>query len=268
MSSTRRRNEILEEVLRNGTVLVEDLVDRYRLSVETIRRDLRILHDKGLLRRNYGGAEKKDKMTWEMPYTERINYHIEQKKAIAREVINLLDNGDSVFLDGNTTGLAVSQLIPDHKELVIVTNSIMVAFNLTQNKTRSEVFIAGGKVGENGLTSGHKLQQELKQYRFDKALFSCAGIMPQGGLYYSKMEPQSTALTLYEQSHQLILMADSSKMNQSAFLFGMEAKRVHVLVTDEGIPVPILEKLRDIIPRVIVAKVEEQPMTFDFSAGG
>ncbi len=57
MSSIHRRNEILAEVKRSGTVLVEDLVDRYQLSVETIRRDLRILHEKGLLRRNYGGAE-------------------------------------------------------------------------------------------------------------------------------------------------------------------------------------------------------------------
>ncbi|NBD22971.1 DeoR/GlpR family DNA-binding transcription regulator [Paenibacillus glycinis] len=257
MSSAKRRNEILQEVLRDGAVLVEDLADRYQLSVETIRRDLRILHDKGLLRRNYGGAEKKEQMTWEMPYTERINYHVEQKKAISKEVINLLENGDSVFLDGNTTGLTLSRLIPDHKELIIVTNSIMVAFNLSQKKTRSEVYIVGGKVGDNGLTSGLKLQQELKQYRFDKGLFSCAGITPQG-LYFSKMEPQSTAVTLSDQSHQLILMADSSKMNQTAFLFGMETKRIHVLVTDEGIPVPILEKLRDMIPRVIVAKLDEQ----------
>jgi DeoR/GlpR family transcriptional regulator of sugar metabolism len=263
MSSTRRRIEILEEVRRSGSVLVEDLVNQYQLSVETIRRDLRILHDKGLLRRNYGGAEKKEKTTWEMPYTQRINYNIQQKEAIAKEVINLLEDGDSVFLDGNTTGFAVSRLIPEHKELVIVTNSIMVAFNLIQKKSRSQVFIAGGEVNDSGLTSGHKLHQELKQYQFDKALFSCAGVMHQG-LYFSKMEPQSTAQTLSEQSHQLILMADSSKMNQSAFLFGMEAKRIHVLVTDDGIPLPFLEKLRDMIQKVIVVKMDEQqPLTFN-----
>ncbi|MNJ43616.1 Glucitol operon repressor [compost metagenome] len=263
MSSTRRRNEILEEVRRNGSVLVENLVDHYQLSVETIRRDLRILHDKGLVRRNYGGAERREKTTWEMPYTQRINYNIEQKEAIAKEAINLLEDGDSVFLDGNTTGLAVSRLIPVHKELVIVTNSIMVAFNLLQKNSRSQVFIVGGEVDKSGLTSGHKLHQELKQYRFDKALFSCAGIMQQG-LYFSKMEPQSIAQRLSDQARQLILMADSSKMNQSAFLFGMEVKRIGVLITDDGIPLPFLEKLREMIQKVIVVKMDEQQsLTFN-----
>lgn len=261
MSSTKRRSEILEEVRSNGSVLVEELVNRYQLSVETIRRDLRILHDKGLLRRNYGGAEKKEQTTWEMPYTQRINYNFEQKEAIAKEVVNLLEDGDSVFLDGNTTGLAVSRHIPEHRELLIVTNSIGIASNMIQRKSRSQVFLAGGEVAENGLTTGHKLIHELKQYRFDKALFSCAGVMPHG-LFYSKIEPQSTAQALSEQSNQLILMADSSKMNQSAFLLGIETRRVNVLVTDDGIPIPLLEKLRAIIQKVIVVKVEEKPLMF------
>lgn len=255
MSSMRRRNEIVDEVRRNGSVLVEDLVNRYQLSVETIRRDLRILHEKGLLRRNYGGAEKKEQTTFEMPYTQRIHYHLEQKEAIAKEVVKLLDDGDSVFLDGNTTGLVVSRHIPEHKELVIVTNSTVIALNLIQKKTRSKVYIAGGEVGENGLTCGHKLRQELRQYRFDKALFSCAGITAHG-IFFSKMEPQSTAQTLAELSNELIVMADSSKMNQSAFLFGMETRKIHTLVTDEGLPASLQDKLKDQLKQVVIAKVE------------
>ncbi|MGG4552337.1 DeoR/GlpR family DNA-binding transcription regulator [Paenibacillus humicus] len=192
MNSRRRRNEILEEVRRNGSVLVENLVDQYQLSVETIRRDLRILHEKGLVRRNYGGAERREQTTWEMPYTQRIHYNLEQKEAIAKEAIHLLEDGDSVFLDGNTTGLAVSRLIPAHKELVVVTNSIMVAFNLVQKNSRSQVFMVGGEV------------------------------------------------------------------DQSAFLFGMDVKRISVLITDDGISLPFLEKLREMIQKVIVVKMEEQ----------
>ena len=245
----------MAEVRSSGTVLVEDLVNRYQLSVETIRRDLRILHEKGLVRRNYGGAEKKEQTTFEMPYTQRTQYHLEQKEAIAKEVVQLLTDGDSVFLDGNTTGLVVSRHIPEQKELVIVTNSMIIALDLIQKKTRSKVYLAGGEVAENGMTGGNNLRQELKQYRFDKALFSCAGVMPKG-LYFSKNEPQSTAQTLAELSNQLILIADSSKMNQNAFLFGLETKRIHTLVTDEGIPPMFLEKLRDLVERVIVARLE------------
>ena len=259
MSWAKRRNEIVEEVRRNGSVLVEDLVSRYELSVETIRRDLRILHEKGLVRRNYGGAEKKEQTTWVLPYNERINLNFEKKVAIAKEAVNFLEDGDSVFLDGNTTGLAVSRYIPEHKELVVVTNSIMIALNMIQRKCRAQVFLAGGEVEQDGMTSGHKLQLELKQYQFDKAFFSCAGVTKQG-LYFTKTDPLSTAQTLANQSRELILIADSSKMNKSAFLLAMETQRVDVLITDDGIPVPFLEKLRDIIQRVIVVKVNEEPI--------
>lgn len=80
----------------------------------------------------------------------------------------------------------------------------------------------------------------------------------QQGLYFSKVEPQSVAQRLSDQARQLILLADSSKMNQSAFLFGMDVKRISVLITDDGISLPFLEKLREMIQKVIVVKMEEQ----------
>lgn len=253
MSSTKRRNEIAEAVRQTGSVFVEDLVKKYNVSVETIRRDLRILHEKGMVRRNYGGAEKREQTTWDMPYYLRKNYHFEQKEAIAKAAIQLLEDGDSIFLDGNTTGLAVSRHIPIEKELMIVTNSAMVTINLIEKGCLSKVYLVGGEVSEEFMTTGHKLEQELKQYRFDKALFSCMGVMTQG-LFFSKMEPMRTTQMISDQSAQLILLADSSKMNRRAFLFGLDTRRIHVLITDEGIQPSILEKLREIIHTVIVVK--------------
>lgn len=72
-------------VRRIGSVSVEELVDTYQVSVETIRRDLRILDEKGFLRRTYGGAVKREQTTWDMPYYERMQLNLERKEAIARE---------------------------------------------------------------------------------------------------------------------------------------------------------------------------------------
>lgn len=121
-------------VRRVGSVSVEELVDTYQVSVETIRRDLRILDEKGFLRRTYGGAVKREQTTWDMPYYERMQLNLERKEAIAREAVKLLEDGDSVFIDGNTSGLVLSRYVPDDKNLTIVTNSAMVTLNLIQKK--------------------------------------------------------------------------------------------------------------------------------------
>jgi DeoR/GlpR family transcriptional regulator of sugar metabolism len=257
MNSVRRRNEIIMEVRRAGSVSVDELIVTYGVSVETIRRDLRILDEKGIVRRTYGGAVKREQTTWDMPYYERMQLNLERKEAIAREAVLLLEEGDSVFVDGNTTGLVLSRLIPGDKNLTIVTNSAMVALNLVQKKGRLNVYMVGGEVGEDGMTFGYKLHCELRQYRFDKALFSCMGFGTQG-IYYSKWEPLQIAQMMVEQSNHLILMADSSKANRSGFLFGMELNRVQTLVTDEGTPHDMRDSLRETVRNLIVTSSDDQ----------
>lgn len=258
MNSIQRRNEIVRWVKRDGNVYVEQLVAKYKVSVETIRRDLRILDDQGLVKRTYGGAAKREQTTWDMPFHDRIHLNRERKEAIARASMTLLEHGDSLFLDGNTTGYILAHLLPAELQLMIVTNSLFVATALLQRQVKSKVFLVGGEVGEEGMTSGHKLQQELLQYRFDKAIISCMGVMPTG-TYYSKTEPMRVAQTISELTSQLILIADSSKMNRNAFHFGLETKRFDVLVTDDSCPVPLLEKLELSIRRIIVASHEAPP---------
>jgi len=252
MNSVQRRNDIIRLVKRDGAVLVEQLVAKYDVSVETIRRDLRILDEKGFVKRTYGGAAKREQTTWDMPFHERVNLNRERKERIAKEAVQLLENGDSVFLDGNTTGYVVSMTLPVELQLMIVTNSLFVATTLLQRRAKSKVFLVGGEVNEEGMTSGHKLQQELSSYRFDKAIVSCMGLTAQGA-FFSKTEPMRVACSIAERSNQLILAADSSKMNRHAFLFGLETKQIDVFITDDEAPAPLLEKLAESIDRIIVA---------------
>lgn len=259
MSAIRRRNDIVLQVKHNGNVTVEQLVDKYEVSVETIRRDLRILDEKGMVRRTYGGAVMREQTTWDLPFNERMMLHYEQKNSIAKEAVLLLENGDSVFIDGNTTCYTLSHYIPPEMELMIVTNSPAIILNMLQMKSRSKLFLIGGEVSSEGMTTGYKLHQELKQYRFDKAFFSCMGISTQG-CFFSKIDPLQVAQTLAEQSKKLILVADSSKMNRSGFLFGLETKRVDVLVTDSGTPTKTVDKLKECIRNVIVSGDEIQTL--------
>ncbi|MBW7455377.1 DeoR/GlpR family DNA-binding transcription regulator [Paenibacillus sepulcri] len=256
MNTITRRNDIVKRVKKEGSIDVEGLAVAYGVSVETVRRDLRYLDDKGLIKRTYGGAVKRERTTWDMPYNQRILFQKDLKEAIAREAVKQLENGDSIYIDGNTTCVILSRFIPPDLELSIVTNSLHIAWILKQHGGRMTIYLVGGELGQEGMTFGHKLIMEMKQYQFDKVFFSCMGINAKG-CYYSKWEPMLTAQTAAEHANRVILLADSSKMNRNGFLFGLDHKSIDCLVTDEGAPEPLLDKLRESIEQVITVPVTE-----------
>lgn len=256
----RRRNEIVKQVKSNGSVDVEALALAFEVSVETIRRDLRYLNEKGLIKRTYGGAVKHEQSSGDMPFNERVLFQQNLKEAIAREAVKLLENGDSIYIDGNTTGVILSRFIPADLELNIVTNSFHIAWILKQIRGRITIYLVGGELGEEGMTFGHKLISELKSYHFDKVFFSCLGVNVTG-CFFSKWEPMQIARTVAAQANRVILLADSSKMNRNGFLLGIEHKNIDCLVTDNGAPDFLLDKLRETIGNVIVAPVSDSLST-------
>jgi DeoR/GlpR family transcriptional regulator of sugar metabolism len=216
-------------------VNVELLMREYNVSVETIRRDLRILDDRGYVKRIYGGAVKVEQSAGEIPFQERLGRNQAKKEAIAREAVKFLEDGDSLFLDGKTTCLAFAKHIPAHLELTVVTNSVTVAQHLIENNKKCTVFMTGGELNEDGMITGPKLHQELKEYRFEKAFFSTIAL-DATGCFYTRVEPQQLARTLAEVSSKLILLADSSKINKVALLLGISTDDLDVVITDDEAP--------------------------------
>ncbi|MCI3926894.1 DeoR/GlpR family DNA-binding transcription regulator [Paenibacillus sp. TRM 82003] len=252
MKTSQRRNEILERIDLDGEVSVERLLQVYEVSVETIRRDLRVLDERGFVKRVYGGAVKLDQSIRDIPYSDRLTQNLSEKEAIAREAAKLLDDGDSVYIDGKTTCLSLIRHIPQDMELTVVTNSIHVGFQLSSHKVNCSVFLVGGQLDKDGMTTGPKLYQDLKEYRLDKAFFSAIAVNAKG-CYYAKPEPQQLAYTLAEVSMNLHLLVDSSKLNRSAFLLGLELNRFDSIVTDAGAPASFLEAAKAASCNVIVA---------------
>lgn len=235
MKSTKRRSEILKLVNQHGNVTVDQLLLAYKVSEETLRRDLRILADSGYVKRVYGGAIKMDKKSKYLPYEDRLGIQYNEKKAIGRYCVHLLENGDSIFIDGRTTCHVFADQIPHDMNLKIVTNSTFLANNLLNKSSKLQIFVLGGQLSNEGLLTGPQLYDELKRYRLDKAFISCIGL-DANGCYFAKPEAQQIATTLQAISSELILLADSSKINQQAFLSGLAIDQFHYIITDDEAP--------------------------------
>lgn len=246
----KRRQEIVNRIEREDEVWVEPLIKEFEVSVETIRRDLRFLESRGIVKRVYGGAIKLDKSARYIPYSVRQNLHFLQKEAIALESVKLLETGDCVFIEGTTTCIVMARHIPSNLELTVVTNSIHVAYHLQSSRCR--VFLVGGEMNEGGMSTGPQLQQEIVKYRFDKTFFS-TGAVNVKGCFCTKPENQHLILTLADISTSLILLADSSKMNRSAFLFGLDLNRLDYIVTDQDVPRSFLDATAHSSCEIVVA---------------
>jgi DeoR family fructose operon transcriptional repressor len=138
---TQRRREILAEVRKTSAVSAEDLALRFGVSVETIRRDLRHMRDRGLLERVYGGALPVQ--STEGSFAARSTKHLERKQAIARLAATLVKPDDTIVIDVGTTALEVARALPGDFRGRVLTNSVPVAMELSGNES-IELLLSGG----------------------------------------------------------------------------------------------------------------------------
>lgn len=148
-----------------------------------------------------------------------------------------------MFIDGRTTCLVFASLIPADMNLTVVTNSVILAQSLMNKGGNLKIHVVGGELNEEGLLTGPKVYEELKNFRFDHAIFSCIGLNEKG-CYFAKSDAQQVSSILKEISSKLLLLVDSSKINRQAFLFGLDLEHFHTIITDNSAPRNFIEQAR------------------------
>jgi DeoR family glycerol-3-phosphate regulon repressor len=156
MSQTFRLPDILEIARAEGKVTVENLAERFDVTVQTIRRDLAELANAGKLERVHGGAILPSGVS-NILYEERRRLNEPGKLAIARACAAAIPDDASLFLDIGTTTEAVARELMDHRNLMVVTNNINVAQILMSNSD-SEIIVAGGAA--TGLKGNRHIRYE------------------------------------------------------------------------------------------------------------
>src|SRR5689334_20966818 len=86
LSPNPRQAEMLSAVREHGSLSVEALADRFGVTLQTVRRDMKLLADAGLLARFHGGVRVPGSTTENIAYRQRQHLHESAKKRIARAV--------------------------------------------------------------------------------------------------------------------------------------------------------------------------------------
>ncbi|MBO7146510.1 MAG: DeoR/GlpR transcriptional regulator [Lentisphaeria bacterium] len=228
------REALICESLTGGVKTIAELSSELKVSEATVRRDLESLENSGAIRRVYGGAELLRKRNSEPLYEEKAAIHPQEKTTIAEKAIQFLKEGDTIFLDGGSTVLEMAKRLPAIPNLTIVTNSLMAAAELMEKKHR--LILVGGEFRSLSRTLvGPLTAKILENVSISKAFLGTIGFEPERGISTTDPNEAFTKELVMKRADKVFLLADSSKLAVSSFVFSGNASDIDTLITDSGI---------------------------------
>ena len=231
MSQTHRERLIIEHLNATGAARIADLAVLLVVSEETIRRALKRLEALGSITRVHGGVHLKD---WgpEPSFALRFGLYPDRKRAIAARAAGLIAEGASLFLDVGSTTAYVAQALRDHRELLVVTNSLAVAQTLA-GRGGNRVFMAGGELRpHDGGAFGAEALAFVRQFRVQHAILSVAALDPKSGFMLQDLREAEFSREIIQCADLATIVADASKFDRSAPIRICAPGAIHRLVTD------------------------------------
>ncbi|MBL4769257.1 MAG: DeoR/GlpR transcriptional regulator [Rhodobacteraceae bacterium] len=244
MQQNFRLPDILEIARIEGKVTVDDLAERFQVTVQTIRRDLGDLANSGRLERVHGGAILSSGNI-NIGYQDRRSLNETAKHSIAKACAARIPNGASVFLNIGTSTEAVASALLDHQNLLVVTNNMNVAHILASRDT-CQVIITGGSLrrSDGGLV-GHLASSTIRQFKFDFAVIGCSALDLDGDLLDFDFQEVDVSQTIIKQARKTLLVADHSKLHRTAPARIGSLSEIDTMYTDQPLPTPLMDKCQD-----------------------
>lgn len=228
-----RLSRIVDLLAQQGTVRTTALMDLLGVSGATVRRDLDVLAERGLIRKVHGGAAlaSQDQRYADRQQTEQVG-----KARLAQVALGLLRPGQTVYLDAGTTARHVAQALRRvpalTRTLRVVTHGLDVAYELNGE---CPLYVVGGEVyGSTYSLTGPDALATVGRYSYDVFLVGCTSIDPERGLTNSNLVEAQQKSAILRRARQTVLIADHSKWGPSGFVTFAGLGEVHAWVTDEA----------------------------------
>jgi DeoR family fructose operon transcriptional repressor len=232
-----RHRAIAGIVVQQGRVAVSEIATTFGVTTETVRRDLAQLERAGLLRRVHGGAVPTAALAGAEPgLADRDVLHAEQKDRIARAALDLLPAcGGSILLDAGTTTGRLASLLPTDRQLLVVTHAVPLAARLA-GVPGIALHLLGGQVrGTTQAAVGPDTVRALAELRADVAFLGTNALLPGHGLTTPNVDEAAVKRALVAAGRQVVVLADSSKLDREHLVRFATVSEIDVLVTDEAI---------------------------------
>jgi len=222
MLAETRRRRLLELITRQGYATLDELVRVIGVSESTIRRDLESLDLSGSIKRTHGGAIYTGEVRSMPAFEERTATAAAEKRAIGLAAAGLLDDGDTVLLDGGTTTMEVARALVGRR-LQVVTNSLPIAQLLASSQQTDLILIGGYIYPRTGVALGPLAIATMQSIRVRTAILGAGGIVAEG-IYNSNSLLVETERQMMCCGQEVMIVADHTKFGRLALarLCGLE----------------------------------------------
>lgn len=232
MLALERRNLILEKLQEDKRVVVSELSQIFKVSEETIRRDLERFEKEGLVTKSYGGAVLNESTGVDMPFNVRKKTNVKGKQIIAGEIAERIHDGEYIVLDASSTAVFVAKAIKEKSNVTVITNSIEIVIELS-DLPNLNVICTGGQLQKGYLALvGPRTMESIRCFNVDKAIISCKGIEMEKGITDGNELFSQAKQVMMDCARETILAVDSTKFDKIAFSKLCDAGTVRTIVTD------------------------------------
>jgi DeoR family transcriptional regulator of aga operon len=236
-SPESRQQRILRSMIHDNVVAVGELAALLQVSPATVRRDLKVLQQRGLLHRTHGGARPIEQSLYaslplDSSYEEQVRQHANAKRRIGLAAAALVGDGDTVALTPGTTTAQVARSIHNRKGVTIIVTSVNVAMELS-NRQDLTVFVPGGFLRPSWFSLiGPATIRAIQDFYVDKLFIGVNGVHPERGLTSGNHDEAAVNRALVEQSRQRIVVADHTKLGAVTSAVICPTSMIETLITD------------------------------------
>lgn len=240
MDLSARQSDILQRIRGEGFASVEALAAAFAVSPQTIRRDVNLLCDHGLLRRRHGGAGLPPSFE-NMAFESREVMQAQAKLRIAQTVAGLIPDRASLFIGIGTTAAAVARALLNHDGLRVVTNNLVVAELLCGNPS-FEVILGGGRARNRERDFiGETAMAVFRDLRTDYGILGAGGIDADGSLRDFDFDEVQLSRLILDNAARPVVVADRSKFDRAATVRFGSLSEAFAFVTDGPVPQPVAD---------------------------
>lgn len=213
MGFKERESAVLEYLREHRGADVRELCAALFVSEPTMRRDLAKLNSAGKIIRTHGGALHRSELGENLPLPMREKENPEAKTVIGKKCLELINDGDTVMVDGSSTALALLQELRDKKSVVVITNSAKAPLVLASTKVKT--FVTGGELASDTYVYvGNYAESFLRGFNADICFFSVRTLTPDGLLTDNAIEENSVRRVMMSQSKKKVLILNSGKIGE------------------------------------------------------
>ena len=211
-----KEREILSFVEKKTSARVEEIAKELFMSASTVRRKLNALESKGLVKRQHGKAVISNANSLSPSFTFRSHQNVLEKKKMGLYALDLIKDGDVIFLDGSTSAFYVASQLRVKKNVTVITNGVDTLSVLSELGVKA--YSTGGEISEDNksVLVGGYAEQTIKNFHADIFFFSVASAYPNGEIYDCFIKENFLRKTMMQNSSKRVLLLDSAKFNSNS----------------------------------------------------